>query len=49
MLGKGAFGKVHLGMHKIARKLIALKTIGKEHLNDEKTKQKVMREVGILK
>ena len=49
MLGKGAFGKVHLGMHKVARKLIAVKTITKEFLNDEKQRRKLMKEVTILK
>lgn len=27
MLGRGAFGKVNLGMHKLTRKLIAIKSI----------------------
>lgn len=27
MLGRGAFGKVNLGMHKMTRKLIAIKSI----------------------
>ena len=48
MLGKGAFGKVSLGMHKLSRKLVALKAINKEFMSDEKQKSKVMHEVGIL-
>jgi 5'-AMP-activated protein kinase catalytic alpha subunit len=48
MLGRGAFGKVTLGMHKLSRKLVALKSINKEFMNDEKQKLKVMHEVGIL-
>lgn len=36
MLGRGAFGKVNLGMHKLTRKLIAIKSINKEYLSDEK-------------
>lgn len=48
MLGKGAFGKVCLGMHKLSRKLVALKSINKEYMSDEKQKSKVMHEVGIL-
>jgi len=48
MLGRGAFGKVCLGMHKLSRKLVALKSINKEFMNDEKQKSKVMHEVGIL-
>jgi len=34
MLGRGAFGKVSLGMHKLSRKLVALKSINKEYMND---------------
>lgn len=48
MLGRGAFGKVCLGMHKLSRKLVALKSINKEFMSDEKQKSKVMHEVGIL-
>lgn len=36
MLGRGAFGKVSLGMHKLTRKLVALKSINKEFMTDEK-------------
>ena len=49
MLGKGAFGKVNLGMHKLARKLVAIKSLNKQFLNDEKSKRKVMQEVSIIK
>lgn len=48
MLGRGAFGKVSLGMHKLSRKLVALKSINKEYMSDQKQKSKVMHEVGIL-
>jgi serine/threonine protein kinase len=48
MLGRGAFGKVNLGMHKLSRKLVAIKSINKEYLSEEKQKNKVMHEVGIL-
>lgn len=49
MLGKGAFGKVNLGMHKLARKLVAIKSINKQFLNDERSRRKVMQEVSIIK
>ena len=49
MLGKGAFGKVNLGMHKLARKLVAIKSMNKQYLNDERSKKKVMQEVSIIK
>ena len=34
MLGRGAFGKVSMGMHKLTRKLVALKSINKEYMTD---------------
>ena len=49
MLGKGAFGKVNLGMHKLARTLVAIKSMNKQYLKDERSKKKVMQEVAILK
>lgn len=36
MLGRGAFGKVNLGMHKLTRKLVAIKSINQEYLSDDK-------------
>jgi len=35
ILGRGAFGKVNLAMHKLVRKLVALKSLNKEILNDK--------------
>jgi len=35
MLGRGAFGKVNLAMHKLVRKLVALKSLNKEILNNK--------------
>jgi len=49
LLGKGAFGKVNLGMHKLTGKLVAIKSINKEYLTDEASKKKVMQEYSILK
>jgi 5'-AMP-activated protein kinase catalytic alpha subunit len=48
MLGRGAFGKVNLAMHKLVRKLVALKSLNKECLTDEVQKQKLMKEVKLL-
>jgi serine/threonine protein kinase len=33
MLGKGAFGKVSLAMHKLTRKLVAVKSMNKKQLS----------------
>lgn len=30
MLGRGAFGRVSLGMHKMVRKLVAMKTLNRD-------------------
>ena len=48
MLGRGAFGKVNLGMQKLTRKLVAIKSINQEYLTDDKQRSKIMHEVGIL-
>lgn len=48
MLGRGAFGKVNLAMHKLVRKLVALKSLNKEALTDEVQKAKLMKEVNLL-
>ena len=48
MLGRGAFGKVNLGMHKLVRKLVALKSLNKRILRDEHHKMKLMKEVNLL-
>jgi len=49
MLGKGAFGKVNLGMHKLTDSLVAIKSINKEYLEEERSRRKVAKEVSILK
>ena len=49
LLGKGAFGKVNLGMHKLTGKLVAIKSIKKARLTDNASRAKVMKEYSILK
>jgi 5'-AMP-activated protein kinase catalytic alpha subunit len=49
MLGKGAFGKVNLAIHKFSEELVAIKSMNKELMTDEVSKKKVMQEVSILK
>lgn len=49
MLGKGAFGKVNLGLHRLTRKLVAIKSINMEYMKDESSKKKMSNEMSILK
>jgi serine/threonine protein kinase len=37
MLGKGAFGRVNLAMHKITEHLVAVKSMNKQFLTQEGT------------
>ena len=47
-LGKGAFGKVYLGIHKLSGLKVAIKTIEKSFMQDERTRRKVFQEVYIM-
>ena len=49
VLGKGAFGKVNLALHKLSQKFVAVKSINKQYLSEEAQTKKVMQEVVILK
>ena len=49
MLGKGAFGRVNLGLHRLTRKLVAIKSINDEYMKDEYSKKKMSNEISILK
>ena len=49
LIGKGAFGKVTLGIHKLTGKKVAIKSIEKSYMKDEFSRKKVFQEVYILK
>jgi len=50
VLGRGAFGKVNLACHKVCEHLVAIKSIEKKVLRNEKEqKRRVMQEMSILK
>ncbi len=49
LVGKGAFGKVTLGVHKLTGKNVAIKTIEKSYMKDDFTRRKVFQEVYLLK
>ena len=48
LIGKGAFGKVILGIHKLTGKYVAIKTIEKSYMKDDFSRKKVFREVYIM-
>ena len=47
-MGKGAFGKVNLAMHVLAKRLVAIKSLNKKHMKDENASKKVKLEINIL-
>ena len=49
LLGKGAFGKVNLSLHTLTGRLVAIKSINKSKLTNERQKQKIKIETGIMK
>lgn len=49
ILGRGAFGKVSLTIHRLTDAMVAIKSLNKEFLTDETSRLKVMKEVKILK
>ena len=48
-LGKGAFGKVNLGLHVLTGRLVAIKSLNKKKIDLEKLKRKITFETNILK
>ena len=49
LLGKGAFGKVNLSLHVLTGRLVAIKSINKSKLMNEKQRRKIMLETSIMK
>eukprot|EP00826_Nyctotherus_ovalis_P019697 TRINITY_DN16103_c0_g1_i4.p1 TRINITY_DN16103_c0_g1~~TRINITY_DN16103_c0_g1_i4.p1 ORF type:complete len:596 (+),score=110.14 TRINITY_DN16103_c0_g1_i4:291-2078(+) len=49
LIGKGAFGKVILGIHILTGKYVAIKAIDKKYMRDKFSRHKVFQEVYILK
>mmetsp|Transcript_30214 Transcript_30214/g.21972 ORF Transcript_30214/g.21972 Transcript_30214/m.21972 type:complete len:102 (-) Transcript_30214:729-1034(-) len=48
MLGKGAFGKVNLGLHRLTRKLVAIKSMNIDFIKEESQQKKMQNEIKIL-
>ena len=49
VMGKGAFGKVNLAIHRLSSKFVALKSINKQFMTQEQSKRKVMQEFNMLR
>lgn len=49
LLGRGAFGKVNLGLHILTGRLVAIKSFNKTITSNEKSKKKIMHEVNLMK
>ncbi|CAG9322064.1 unnamed protein product [Blepharisma stoltei] len=48
-IGKGAFGKVYSGIHKLTGLKVAIKIFDKSHIKDERIRRKVFQEVFVMK
>ena len=49
LLGRGAFGKVNLGLHILSGRLIAIKSFNKLSLSSENSKKKIYYESNLMK
>ena len=49
LIGKGAFGKVNLGLHILSGKIVAIKSFNKKKLKDENSKKKIYNEINLMK
>jgi serine/threonine protein kinase len=43
VMGKGAFGKVNLAIHRLSSKFVALKSINKQFMTEEASKARLCR------
>ena len=49
LIGRGAFGKVNLGLHILSGKIVAIKSFNKNKLKDENSKEKIYHEINLMK
>ena len=49
LIGKGAFGKVNIGLHVLTGKIVAIKSFNKKKFKNERSKQKIMHEIELMK
>ena len=48
MLGRGAFGKVRLCVHKLSGKMVAIKSLPKDYLKRDNNNNKLKNEISLL-
>ena len=49
VIGKGAFGKVNLGLHILTGRIVAIKSFNKTKFTKESYKNKIMNEINLMK
>ena len=48
-IGKGAFGKVNLGLHILTGRIVAIKTFNKKKVKTERARAKIYHEINLMK
>ena len=49
IIGKGAFGKVNLGLNILTGRVVAIKSFNKENINNEISKEKILYETNLMR
>ena len=49
LIGRGAFGKVNLGLHILTGRIVAIKSFNKNNLKNERAKSKIYHEINLMK
>ena len=49
LIGRGAFGKVNLGLHILTGRIVAIKSFNKKKLKNERAKAKIYHEINLMK
>ena len=49
MIGRGAFGKVNIGLNILTGRIVAIKSFNKKNLSNEKAKKKILYETNLMR
>ena len=49
IIGKGAFGKVNLGLHILTGRIVAIKSFNKKNFKEKNSKDKIIQEINLMK